>query len=139
LTKLRRTLPTLTEVVEVAAAEAAGAEPLPLAPESVPLEPAASPPSSSAAAGLPRLSVIGHEEAARIVDAVVARRQPQHEAWIREQVMQAVQQGAEAAVHEALRSHVDRAASDVARRLRSELPSLARAALDAVRPDGFES
>jgi hypothetical protein len=134
----RRALPTLTEVIAVAAAEVAPTEPRPLAPESVPLDRTPQRPAKPPE-GLPRLSVLGPEEAARLVDAVVARLQPQLESWVREQVGQAVQDGLEAAVREAVRAHVDRAAADVARRLRSELPSLARAALDAVRPDGFES
>lgn len=139
MTTPRRALPTLTEVIAVAAAEVAPTEPLPLAPESVPLERAPAPPARPAGTGMPRLSLLGPEEAARIVDAVVARLQPQLEAWVREQVGQAVNEGLEAAVREAVRAHVDNAAAAVARRLRSELPSLARAALDAVRPDGFES
>lgn len=134
----RRALPTLTEVIAVAAEGVAPAEPLPLAPESVPLDRAPQRPATQAE-GLRRLSVLGPEEAARLVDTVVARLQPQLEAWVREQVGHAVQDGLQAAVHEALQAHVDRAAADVARRLRCELPSLARTALDAARPDGFES
>jgi len=134
----RRALPTLTEVIAVAAAEVAPAEPRPLAPESVPLDRAPQPPAKPSE-GLQRLSVLGPEEAARLVDAVVAHLQPQLESWVREQVGQAVQDGLEGAVREAVQAHVDRAAADVARRLRSELPSLARAALDTVRPNGFES
>ncbi len=138
MTTPRRALPTLTEVITVAAEEMAPTQPLPLAPESVPLEPAAAPPAPSTGVGPPRLSLFGPEEAARLVDAVVVRLQPQLENWVRAQVGQAVQEGLDAAVREALHAHVDRAAADVARRLRSDLASLARAALDAVRPDGFE-
>jgi len=139
MTTPRRALPTLTEVIAVAAAEVAPTEPLPPAPESIPLDRVPVPPSRPPGTGMPRLSVLGPEEAARVVDAVVARLQPRLEDWVREQVAHAVQEGLEAAVREAVRQHVDGAAADVARRLRSELPSLARAALDAVRPDGFKS
>jgi hypothetical protein len=69
----------------------------------------------------------------------VARLQPQLETWVRDQIGQALRDSVEAAVRDAVRTQVDAAAADVARRLRTELPTLARAALDAVRPDGFES
>lgn len=135
-----RILPTLTEVIATAASdEVASAKPLPLAPESMPLDREPAPPAPAVGSELPRLALLGPREAAAVVDAVVAQLQPQLEAWVREQVGQAVQLGLESMVRDAVLEHVDRAAADVARRLRSELPTLARAALDAARPDGFES
>jgi hypothetical protein len=138
MTTTRSTLPTLTEVIQLTPGEAVPTEPLPLAPESVPLDSMA-PRAAKPAEGLLRLSMLGPEEAARIVDAVVARLQPQLETWVRDQIGQALRESVEAAVRDAVRTQVDAAAADVARRLRTELPTLARAALDAVRPDGFES
>lgn len=132
-----RALPTLTEVIEVGVEALAPAEPRPLAPDSIPLDaaPAAPPPAQD----LPRLSLLGPEEAARIVDAVVARLQPRLDAWVREQIGAALQDSVQQALDDAVRRAVDGAAADVARRLRSELPALARAALDEVRSDSFES
>lgn len=130
MTATRGTLPTLTEVIEIAAEDPAATAPLPLAPDSMPLDP--TPPiAPPAPAAVPRLSLLGPEEAARIVDAVMARMQPRLEAWVRTQLADTLR--------EALQPAVDAAAAEVARRLRSELPALARAALDEVRPDNFES
>lgn len=139
MTAPRGLLPTLTEIIAVAPDEIAPTEPLPLAPETVALDNAPARPTQAGAEGMPRLAVLGAEEAARLVDAVVARLQPRLEDWVRDRIEQALQDGVETALREALRSHVDAAAADVARRLRSELPALARAAFDEVRPDGFES
>lgn len=140
MTTSGRILPTLTEVIATAASdEVASAKPLPLAPESMPLDHAPTPPAPAVATGLPRLALLGPQEAAAVVDAVVAQLQPQLEAWVREQLGLALQAGLESTLREAVRVHVDSAAADVARRLRSELPTLARAALDVARPDGFES
>ena len=72
MTTTRSTLPTLTEVIQLTPGEAVPTEPLPLAPESVPLDSMAPRPAKPAE-GLQRLSMLGPEEAARIVDAVVAR------------------------------------------------------------------
>lgn len=139
MTTTHGALPTLTEVIEIASAEAAPTEPLPLAPESVPLEPARAVPPQAADQALPRLRVLGAEEAARIVDAVVERLQLRLEAWVQEQLSAVVSTAVQDAVREAVQASVQAAATDMARRLRRELPALARAALDEVRPDGFES
>lgn len=133
-----RALPTLTEVIEVGVEALAPAEPRPLAPDSIPLDAAPAAPSPPVP-DLPRLSLLGPEEATRIVDAVVARLQPRLDAWVREQIGAALQDSVQQALDDAVRQAVDGAAADVARRLRSELPALARAALDEVRPDSFES
>lgn len=134
------TLPTLTEVIEIAPDALAPTEPLPLAPESVPLEPARAAAAPAAyPKTLPRLGLLGPEEAARIVDAVVERLQPRLEAWVREQFAPVTADALQQVVRDAVQASVDAAAADMARRLRLELPALARSALEDVRADGFES
>lgn len=132
MTATPRALPTLTEVIELEGGEPK--VPLPLAAESEPID-TAPPAPPSTTSEVPRLSLLGPEEAARIVDAVVARLQPQLEAWLRERIGDAVR----LSLQDTVQASVDAAAADVARRLRMELPVLARAALDEVRPDSFES
>jgi len=111
-------LPTLTEVVEVVV-DTAMAGPLPLAPESMPMEMLEAPPP---AAALPRLV-----SQRALVDAVVQRLQPRVDAWI--------QVRAELLMNELLRSQIDEVARALGRALSAELPALAREALDEVRKD----
>jgi len=148
-------VPTLTEVIEVVPDEPAQSAPMPLAPDSVPLDLAAPPPPAAPAA-IPRLSLWGEPDPARLVDDVVARLQPTLEAWVRERLAEGLQQAlqdtmrasieaalaqaahaATQAMDAALRAGVEQAGADLARRLRAELPALARAALEATRPDTF--
>jgi hypothetical protein len=115
----RQNLPTLTEVVEVTADEATVSRPLPLAPESMPMEsldsqlPAIPPP--------PRLA----SQQRALIDAVVHRLQPRLDAWI--------QVRTELVLNELLRSQVEEVARTLGRALSAELPALAREALDEVR------
>lgn len=131
MTPPRGALPTLTEVIEITPCEGAPTVSVPLAPDSEPLEPLPSMPTRRSEPALPRLGPFGPDEVARIVDAVVEQLQPRIEGWVREQLS--------AAVTEAVRASVETAADDVARRLRSELPTLVRTALEEVRPDGFDT
>jgi len=112
-------LPTLTEVVEVVVDEAAMSGPLPLAPESIPIESLEVPP---VVAPLPRLV-----SQRALVDAVVQRLQPRLDAWIQVRV--------ELLMNEMLRSQIEEAARTLGRALSAELPALAREALDEVRKD----
>jgi len=112
-------LPTLTEVVEVVV-DTTMAGPLPLAPESMPMESLEAPPPVAAA--LPRLV-----SQRALVDAVVQRLQPRVDAWI--------QVRAELLMNELLRSQIDEVARELGRALSAELPALAREALDEVRKD----
>jgi hypothetical protein len=116
----RQNLPTLTEVVEVIPHEATSSLPMPLAPESMPLESRDSPPP--VAPPLPRLV-----SQRALIDAVVHRLQPRLDAWI--------QVRTELLLNELLRSQVDEVARTLGRALSAELPALAREALDEVRKD----
>jgi hypothetical protein len=138
MTTKGRTLPTLTEVIATVAVDE-NASPLPLAAESLPLDRTPAPPAPLPEASLRRLPLAGADADTAIVDALLLRLQPRLEAWVREQMAEALQEGLESAVRDLVRVEVDRAASDVARRLRDELPTWVRAAVAAARTDGFES
>jgi hypothetical protein len=116
----RQNLPTLTEVVEVTPDEATVSQPVPLAPESMPLESLDRPPPVSPT--VPRLV-----SQRALIDAVVHRLQPRLDAWI--------QARTELVLNELLRSQVDEVARTLGRALSAELPALAREALDEVRKD----
>jgi hypothetical protein len=116
----RPDLPTLTEVVEVVVHGTTVSGPLPLAPESMPLESLEVPPPVMAPP--PRLV-----SQRALVDAVVQRLQPRLDAWIQVRI--------ELAMTEVLRSQIDEVARTLGRALSAELPALAREALDEVRKD----
>jgi hypothetical protein len=140
MTTKGRTLPTLTEVIAtVPVDQTAASLPLPLAPESLPLDRTPTPPAPLPEASLQRLPLAGADASAELVDAVLRQLQPRLEVWVREQMADVLQESLESAVRDLVRREVDRAASEVARRLRDELPTLARDAVAAVRADGFES
>ncbi len=141
-------LPTLTEVIAVVPDEPAASAPMPLAPDSVPLDHAPPAPAPDTAA-IPRLNLWGEPDSARLVDDVVQRLQPKLEAWVRDRLAEGLQEALQdsvrraveaalaQAVDDAVRAGVAQAGADLAQRLRSELPALARAALQAARPDSF--
>jgi hypothetical protein len=149
-------LPTLTEVIAVVPDEATPSAPVPLAPDSVPLDvaPAVAP---AAPAVIPRMHLWGEPDPAKVVDDVVARLQPTLEAWVRDRLHEGLQQAlqdtvrqsveaalaravvaaVDDAVASAVRAGVEQAGADLARRLRAELPALARAAFESTRSDPF--
>jgi hypothetical protein len=108
MTPSRQSLPTLTEVIEVVPGEErADIAPLPLPPESVPLE--------LLEAGLPTASpppVQAPSEA--WVQAVLQRLQPRVDTWLETRASQLLSE----------------ASRSLARELADELPALTRAAID---------
>jgi hypothetical protein len=113
LTPARSSLPTLTEVIEVASHdERADIAPLPLPPESVPMElrDAGLPPAAPPVLSPPSEAWIG---------AVLQRLQPRVDAWVEARAQQLVGE----------------ASRTLARELSTELPALARTAIDEVARD----
>jgi hypothetical protein len=114
VTPLRQSLPTLTEVIEVVSRdERADIAPLPLPPESVPLE--------WLEGGLPapaRATLSAPSEA--WVEAVLQRLQPRVDAWLEARAMHLLGEASRA----------------LARELSAELPALARAAVDELAREG---
>jgi DNA polymerase IIIc chi subunit len=111
MTPLRQALPTLTEVIEVVPGdERADIAPLPLPPDSVPLE--------LLEAGLPVGCVRSAPKAAQPpeawVQAVLQRLQPRLDAWLETRATQLLGE----------------ASRTLARELAADLPGLARAAID---------
>jgi hypothetical protein len=107
-TPLRQSLPTLTEVIEVVPAEErADIAPLPLPPESVPLE--------LLEAGLPAIAPPASQPPSEAwVQAVLQRLQPRLDAWMETRASQLLGE----------------ASRTLARELAAELPGLARTAID---------
>lgn len=147
-------LPTLTEVIAVVPDEPTPSAPVPLAPDSVPLDvaPTVAPAPPHA---IPRMRLWGEPDPAQVVDDVIARLQPTLEVWVRDRLSEGLQQAlqdtvrrsveaaltravaaaVDDAVARAVQAGVEQAGADLARRLRSELPALARAAFEATRSD----
>lgn len=147
-------LPTLTEVIAVVPDEPTPSAPVPLAPDSVPLD-VAPPVAPAVAPAIPRMHLWGEPDTAQVVDDVVARLQPTLEAWVRDRLSEGLQQAlqdtvrrsveaalaraltaaVDDAVDRAVQAGVEQAGTDLARRLRAELPALARAAFESTRSD----
>lgn len=147
-------LPTLTEVIAVVPDEPTPPAPLPLAPDSVPLD-VAPPVAPAAPPVIPRMHLWGEPDPAQVVDDVVARLQPTLEAWVRDRLSEGLQQAlqdtvrqsveaalaravaaaVDEAVASAVKAGVEQAGAELARRLRTELPGLARAAFESSRSD----
>jgi hypothetical protein len=116
VTPVQGSLPTLTEVIEVVADGGGIATPLPLAPDSVPLE--------AVAPAAPVAAREGDGEQALLL-AVIERLQPQLEAMIQARLA--------AALAPNLKAEIDAASRSLAHELRADLPALVREALDEVR------
>lgn len=111
----RSALPTLTEVIEVVSRdEHADTAPLPLPPDSVPLE--------LLEAGLPRPApTVGPTAPSPAwVEAVLQRLQPRVDAWLETRASQLLGE----------------ASRTLARELSAELPALARSAIDELMREG---
>jgi hypothetical protein len=115
VTPVQGSVPTLTEVIEVSEVTAGsgdGATPLPLAPESIPLETLA-----------PDVSAADADQT--LLQAVIEQLQPQLEALIQARLA--------GVVAEILKAELDAAGRSLAHELRAQLPALVREALDEVR------
>jgi hypothetical protein len=110
-------VPTLTEVIEIAVDDSRASGVLPLGPDAMPLDEAAPP--------------LATPEPPINTDAVLEQLQLRLDAWL--------QQRLAAELEPALRAAIDHAASAVARELRAELPGLVRDALLAVQQPGHPS
>jgi hypothetical protein len=118
MTAVPHSVPTLTEVIEIAIDDTRAAVALPLGPDAMALEDVM-PPERAA------------DEAPVSTDAVLEQLQLRLDAWLHERL--------EAALAPALRAAIDHAASAVARELRAELPQLVREALQAAQHPGHPS
>jgi hypothetical protein len=114
MTAAPHSVPTLTEVIEIAVDDTRASGALPLGPDAMPLDEAAPSPATP--------------EPPIDTDAVLEQLQLRLDAWL--------QQRLAAELEPALRAAIDHAASAVARELRAELPSLVRDALLAVQQPG---
>jgi hypothetical protein len=116
-------LPTLTEVIELEpAVDGMPAGPLPLAPDSMPLEML----GREAAGAVPRRAGFGiTDEGAQ---ALLQRLQPRLDAWIEAR--------AAALLADAVSDAMAQASRALAREVSAQLPTLAREALEELRREG---
>jgi hypothetical protein len=117
MTAAPQSVPTLTEVIEIAVDDARSAAALPLGPDALPLDDAVLPSETATAAPSPVST-----------DAVLEQLQLRLDAWLKQRLA--------AELEPALREAIDHAASVVAHELRSELPGLVHDALQAVQHPG---
>jgi hypothetical protein len=132
-------LPTLTEVIDLALPPPTAQPPLPLAPDSVPLEG----PGEAAmwderalvvpTAGLP--SPAAQAATAAVVAAVVQSLAPRLERWIESHLGADLEASLREALEQALAPALERALILAREQLHAELPELVRAALDQARRD----
>jgi hypothetical protein len=113
MTAVPHSVPTLTEVIEIAVDDTRTSGALPLGPDAMPLDESAPP--------------LATPEPPINTDAVLEQLQLRLDAWLQQRL---------AALEPALREAIDHAASAVARELRAELPGLVRDALQAVQQPG---